>query len=98
MRWSAINLERELLHALLSGCRALVAGYTVKREHFNAEFSAGIENICFDAIEGFNSPMFLRTVKLKDFPWNGWLQLGLPAARRAPPGTPSAASPMTSGG
>ena len=21
--------------------------------------------------------MFLRTVKLKDFPWNGWLQLGL---------------------
>jgi hypothetical protein len=23
--------------------------------------------------------MFLRTVKLKDFPWNGWLQLGLDA-------------------
>ena len=22
--------------------------------------------------------MFLRTVKLKDFPWNGWLQLGVP--------------------
>jgi len=21
--------------------------------------------------------MFLRTVKLKDFPWNGWLQLGI---------------------
>ena len=72
-----INLERELLHALLSGCRALVAGYTVKREQFNASFSAGIENISFDALEGFNSPMFLRTVKLKDFPWNGWLQLGL---------------------
>ena len=65
------------MQALLSGCRALVAGYTVKREHFNASFSAGIENISFDALEGFNSPMFLRTVKLKDFPWNGWLQLGL---------------------
>ena len=26
--------------------------------------------------------MFLRTVKLKDFPWNGWLQLGLEATRR----------------
>ena len=72
-----INLERELLQSLLSGCRALVAGYTVKREYFNASFSAGIENISFDALEGFNSPMFLRTVKLKDFPWNGWLQLGL---------------------
>ena len=49
-----------------------------KREHFNAEFSAGVENISFDALEGFRSPMFLRTVKLKDFPWNGWLQLGVP--------------------
>jgi hypothetical protein len=72
-----INLERELLQVLLSGCRALVAGYTVKHEPFNVSFSAGIENISFDTLEGFNSPMFLRTVKLKDFPWNGWLQLGL---------------------
>ena len=72
-----INLERDLVQSLLSGCRALVAGYTVKREYFNASFSAGIENISFDALEGFSSPMFLRTVKLKDFPWNGWLQLGL---------------------
>ena len=31
--------------------------------------------------KGFNSPMFLRTVKLKDFPWNGWLQLGLEPRR-----------------
>jgi hypothetical protein len=72
-----LNLERELVGLLASGCRTMVAGYTVKREHFNAEFSAGIENISFDALEGFRSPMFLRTVKLKDFPWNGWLQLGL---------------------
>jgi hypothetical protein len=72
-----INLERDLVQSLLSGCRALVAGYTVKREYFNASFSAGIENIGFDALEGFSSPMFLRTVKLKDFPWNGWLQLGI---------------------
>jgi hypothetical protein len=72
-----LNLERELVGLLASGCRTMVAGYTVKREHFNAEFSAGIENISFDALEGFRSPMFLRTVKLKDFPWNGWLQLGI---------------------
>ena len=73
-----LNLERELVGLLASGCRTMVAGYTVKREHFNAEFSAGVENISFDALEGFSSPMFLRTVKLKDFPWNGWLQLGVP--------------------
>ena len=73
-----LNLERELVGLLASGCRTTVAGYTVKREHFNAEFSAGVENISFDALEGFSSPMFLRTVKLKDFPWNGWLQLAVP--------------------
>jgi hypothetical protein len=74
-----LNLERELVGLLASDCRTMVAGYTVKREYFNAEFSAGIENISVDALEGFNSPMFLRTVKLKDFPWNGWLQLGVEA-------------------
>jgi hypothetical protein len=73
-----LNLERELVAMLASGCRTTVVGYTLKREHFNAEFSAGVENITFDALEGFHSPMFLRTVKLKDFPWNGWLQLGVP--------------------
>lgn len=72
-----INLERELVRLLSSSCRTMVAGYTVKREYFNAGFSTGIENLSFDALEGFASPMFLRTVKLKDFPWNGWLQLGL---------------------
>jgi hypothetical protein len=54
-----------------------VAGYTVKKEYFNAEFSAGIENVGFDSLAGLNSPVFLRTVKLKDFPWNGWLRLGI---------------------
>jgi hypothetical protein len=72
-----INLERHLVKALTAGCRAVVAGYTVEREYFNAEFSAGIENIGYDALMGLDSPMFLRTVKLKDFPWNGWLQLGI---------------------
>ena len=72
-----INLERELVTELTAGCRVLVAGYTVKHEYFNAEFSAGVENIAFDALDGINSPIFIRTVKLKDFPWNGWLALGI---------------------
>ena len=75
-----INLERELVRSLLAGCRTIVAGYTLKREPFNAQYAAGIENISYDALEGLSSPMFLRTVKLKDFPWNGWLQLGIAAA------------------
>lgn len=74
-----INLERDLVASLTAGCRSIVAGYTVKREYFNAEFSAGIENVGYDAIEGLQSPMFIRTVKLKDFPWNGWLVLGVDA-------------------
>jgi hypothetical protein len=78
-----INLERELVRALLAGCRAVVAGYTVRRQYFNVSFSAGIENISSDALEGLTSPMFLRTVKLKDFPWNGWLALGIAASPMA---------------
>jgi hypothetical protein len=73
-----INLERELVRSLVN-CRQMVAGYSVKREYFNAEFSTGIENIAFDSMSGLASPMFIRTVKLKDFPWNGWLQLGVGA-------------------
>ncbi len=74
-----IKLERELVTVLVRGCRAVVAGYSLKREYFNAEFSAGIENIGFDSIAGMNSAIFLRTAKLKDFPWNGWLALGIAA-------------------
>jgi hypothetical protein len=75
-----INLERTLVSTLAGGCRARVVGYTVKREYFGTAFTAGIENISYDSVTGFNSPMFIRTVKLKDFPWNGWLALGIDAA------------------
>ena len=74
-----VNLERELVATLTGGCRTRVAGYTVKREYFSTEFTDGIENIGFDSIGGLNSPIFLRTAKLKDFPWNGWLMLGIDA-------------------
>jgi hypothetical protein len=74
-----VNLERELVATLNTGCRERIAGYTVKRQYFSAEFTNGVENIGFDSIEGFNSPVFIRTVKLKDFPWNGWLSLGIDA-------------------
>jgi hypothetical protein len=72
-----INLERDLVTALTGSCRKIVAGYTVKREYVNVDYSAGIENIGYDSIAGLASPIFIRTVKLKDFPWNGWLALGV---------------------
>ena len=72
-----INLERDLVGLLSGGCRKLVVGYTVRRHYFSAEFTEGIENVGFDALAGLDSPIFLRTVKLKNFPWNGWLALGV---------------------
>jgi hypothetical protein len=78
-----INRQRDLVTALTASCRVLIVGYTLKREYFNAEFSAGVENIGYDALTGFASPIFLRTVKLKDFPWNGWLRLGIDAPPHA---------------
>jgi hypothetical protein len=72
-----INLERDLVSALTGSCRALVAGYTLNREYVSIEYSAGIENIAFDSITGLNSFIFIRTAKLKDFPWNGVLSLGI---------------------
>src|SRR5262245_38960219 len=84
-----INLERDLVTLLSGNCRKIVAGYTLKREYVNVEFSAGIENIGYDSLTGLHSPIFIRTVKLKDFPWNGWLALGIdgkPAAAWNPIG------------
>lgn len=72
-----VNLERDFVSALAASCRAVVVGYTVKREYVSAEYSAGIENIGFDSIAGLDSPIFIRTAKLKDFPWNGVLALGI---------------------
>ena len=77
-----IDLERQLVTRLTVGCERVVLGYTVRREYFNAEFSQGVENIAWDSQTGFNSSVFVRTVKLKDFPWNGWLKLGI-ASRAA---------------
>jgi hypothetical protein len=71
------DLERRLVQRLAAGCERPVLGYTVRREPFNAEFSQGIENIGWDSQRGFNSEIFVRTVKLKDFPWNGWLKVGV---------------------
>jgi len=72
-----VNLERMLVSRLVAGCERVVIGYTLRRERYTAEFSQGIENVAWDSDDGLDSPIFVRTVKLKDFPWNGWLRLGV---------------------
>jgi len=62
---------------LVAGCERVVVGYTLQREYFNTDYSNGVENVAFDSQAGLLSQIFLRTVKLKDFPWNGWLRLGI---------------------
>ena len=74
-----IELERSLVALLQSGCERVVLGYTVRREHYAVEYSAGVENVGYDALEGLASAIFPRTVKLRDFPWNGWLNVAAPA-------------------
>jgi hypothetical protein len=75
-----VALERSLVALLQSGCERVVLGYTVRREHYGAEYSQGVENVGYDALEGLASAIFPRTVKLRDFPWNGWLNVAAPAA------------------
>jgi hypothetical protein len=72
-----VNLERALVSKLVGGCERVVIGYTLRRERFSAEFSQGVENVGWDSDDGLNAPIFVRTVKLKDFPWNGWLRLAM---------------------
>jgi hypothetical protein len=84
-----VSLERRFVRGLVAGCERVEVGYVVRREVYSAEFSQGVENIVADSQAGFNAPVFLRTVKLKDFPWNGWLRVGVagrPAAAWNPVG------------
>lgn len=71
------NLARTLVRVLERGCERTVLGYTLRREYVNTEYSAGVQNIAFDAQSGLDSAIFVRTVKLKDFIWNGWLRVGV---------------------
>ena len=78
-----INLERRLVTLATAGCERVVLGYTLRREALDDDYSDGVENIAVDSQAGVASPIFLRTVKLKDFPWNGWLHVGVAGAPRA---------------
>lgn len=73
-----IELERALVALLQSGCERVVLGYTVRRERYGTDYSLGVENVGYDALEGLASAIFPRTVKLRDFPWNGWLNVAVP--------------------
>src|SRR5581483_10551937 len=71
------DLERRLVSALTRGCARMVVGYTAREEFVDAAYPAGIENVAYDSLSGLNSPVFIRTVKLKEYPWNGELHVGV---------------------
>jgi hypothetical protein len=71
------NLERALLTVLGQGCERAVIGYRLRREFYNDDFSNGVENVVSDAQFGLNAALAIRTMKLKDFPWNGWLRVAV---------------------
>lgn len=75
----AADHARRLVGRLTAGCERAIAGYTVRREGYSSEFSQGIENVARDSQAGLDSHIFVRTAKLKDFPWNGWLRVGIPS-------------------
>src|SRR5206468_4321466 len=70
-----LNLERRLVSLVTRGCERIPLGYALRREAVNNSYSEGVENVGFDTQAGLGSGVFFRTVKLKDFPWNGWLRV-----------------------
>ena len=71
------DVERRLVAALTDTCERAVVGYALKQEFVSEKYPAGIENVAYDALRGLNAPIFLRTVKLKEYPWNGKLHLAV---------------------
>jgi hypothetical protein len=78
-----VGLERRLVQQASAGCERVVLGYTLRREPLNNAYNEGVENVAADSQAGLASPIFVRTAKLKDFPWNGWLHVGVPGPPRA---------------
>lgn len=71
------NLERHMVSALARGCERVVAGYAPRQEFYGDNYPSGIENVGYDSLLGLNAPIFLRTVKLKEYPWNGKLNVAV---------------------
>lgn len=72
-----VNLERNLVSVLANRCERMVVGYVPREEYFIEAYPAGVENVAYDSMRGLNSPVFVRTVKLKEYPWNGKLHIGI---------------------
>jgi hypothetical protein len=78
-----VSLERRVVAQAAAGCERVVLGYTLRREPLNNDYAEGVENVAADAQAGLTSDIFIRTAKLKDFPWNGWLRVAVNGRPRA---------------
>ncbi len=72
-----LNLQRHLVTMLTRDCNRVIAGYAPKEEYVDEAYPEGIENVAYDSLNGLSAPVFFRTVKLKEYPWNGKLHLGV---------------------
>ncbi len=63
--------------ALAEGCARMVVGYAVKDEFIRRCLPGGHRERRLRFAQRPERPVFLRTVKLKDYPWNGKLHLGV---------------------
>lgn len=72
-----ITVARDLVARLQQGCERVIVGYTQRRSYVNVNYNDGIENVGFDSQLGLASGIFVRTAKLKAFPWNGELRIGM---------------------
>jgi hypothetical protein len=52
-------------------------GYGVREEYLDNAYPEGVENVAYDSLTGLNSPPFIRTTKLIEYPWNGTLSLAV---------------------
>ena len=77
------DVERGLVAALTDGCERVVVGYVLNEEFINEAYPTGAENIAYDVIRGLNAPIFFRTAKLKEYPWNGKLHVAVRDRSRA---------------
>ena len=78
-----VNLERDLIAALTAAASARSSATGCGASSTTTIFPTASRTSLIDSQAGFNSPVFVRTVKLKDFPWNGWLRLGIDAGPTA---------------
>ena len=76
-----MNLIRTLILGGIDESVRTPVMLTYQHYLYNDDYDQGVENMARSPITGPFSDVFYRTVKLRLFPWNGWLLVGLDVER-----------------